>query len=543
MNAYADISAVQVSVIIPCFNQGEYLGEAIESVQGQDHRNLEIIVIDDGSTDDTPEVAGRYPAVKYTYQANQGLSAARNSGIDRSSGDYLVFLDADDWLLPGGITANLHRLVENEAAGFVSGGHRKVDLAGRVIEDEESRPGAEPYLDLLRGNYIGMHGAVMYPRWIFDRFRYDVRLKACEDYDLYLKIAREYPVIHQTVAIAAYRIHGANMSGNIPLMLGTVLDVLSRQPVNSPEEKKCLLEGRNNWINYYCEQFYGRLQGRRLSGFAGNRAQDRREGLAMLRRYRKDLYARYIKQQLSMNIKTFVKNNAPAPLLRQLRRYSGGQLRGPSGLSGNRLRPYSTEFGYDRGGPVDRYYIENFLQQQSPNIRGRVLEIGDNAYTLRFGGAQVEKSDILHVDENHPQATLTGDLSDLPQVPDNSFDCIILTQTLHLIYHYAEALSTCHRILRPGGRLLLTVPGITPIDHGEWERSWFWSFTSRSVTRMLSEIFSPEQVVVGTHGNVLVASAFLYGLGQPELKREQMDFHDPHYQVIITAVAVKPELS
>ncbi|QEC51210.1 glycosyltransferase involved in cell wall biosynthesis [Anseongella ginsenosidimutans] len=537
MNAFADTSSIPVSVIIPCFNQGHYLAEAIDSVLGQDHRNLEVIVVDDGSSDLTRDVAGRYPTVKYAHQANQGLSAARNTGIDLSSGKYLVFLDADDWLLPGGIPANLAFLAQNKEAGFVSGSHRKVNASGQVIEKETALPGANPYLELLQGNYIGMHGAVMYPRWVFGRFRYDTSLKACEDYDLYLKIAREYPIVHHAACIAAYRIHNTNMSGSIPFMLGAVLNVLDRQQVNTEEEKKCLENGRSNWINYYCENLYRRLPAPLPAG-----SENGHEALAALRKYRPDLYGKYLKRYLTMNIKTFVRKNAPAPLLKGLRKYFGRKS-GDAVKMPDRLKPYSTEFGYDRGGPVDRYYIENFLQRQALHIRGSVLEIGDNAYTMRFGGGRVEKSDVLHVDEYHPQATLTGDLSHAPHVPDNSFDCIVLTQTLHLIYHYQDALKTCYRILKPGGKLLLTVPGITSIDHGEWERTWFWSFTARSVTRMLAEVFPPAETAVETHGNVLVASAFLYGLGLPELKREQMDFHDPHYQVIITAVAAKPGLS
>jgi SAM-dependent methyltransferase len=207
----------------------------------------------------------------------------------------------------------------------------------------------------------------------------------------------------------------------------------------------------------------------------------------------------------------------------------------------NRTRPYSKEFGYDRGGPVDRYYIENFLQQQSSFIHGRVLEIGDNEYTLRFGGSRVTQSDILHVDANNAKATFIGDLTHAPQIPDNSFDCIVLTQTLHLIYDYRKALETCYRILKPGGRLLLTVPGISHIDYGEWGDNWLWSFTKNAVTKVLAEVFPPAQTTVTCFGNVLVATAFLYGIGLPELKKEQMDEHDEHYQVIITATATKPE--
>lgn len=206
----------------------------------------------------------------------------------------------------------------------------------------------------------------------------------------------------------------------------------------------------------------------------------------------------------------------------------------------NTTRPFSTEFGYDRGGPIDRYYIENFLQQNQESIKGNSLEIGDNHYTLSFGGARVERSDILHVDKNNPKATFVGSLTDVPDVPDNNFDCIILTQTLHLIYDFKKAIGTCFRILKPGGALLLTVPGISHIDYGEWRSSWLWSFTDTSITMILSESFPVENIQVETFGNVLVATAFLYGMGLPEIKKEQMDAHDPHYQVTITAIAKKP---
>ncbi len=204
-----------------------------------------------------------------------------------------------------------------------------------------------------------------------------------------------------------------------------------------------------------------------------------------------------------------------------------------------RTTPFSTKFGYDRGGPIDRYYIENFLQSEENNIKGRVLEIGDNNYTIGFGGSKVSQSDILHIDSSNPKATFIGDLSTSTNLPGSGFDCIILTQTLHLIYKYDLALKNCYRILKPGGVLLITVPGISHIAQDQWRQYWLWSFTESSITRMLSEVFSEQNISVKTFGNVLVAASFLYGMGLPEISKENMDYHDPHYQVIITAKAVK----
>lgn len=205
-----------------------------------------------------------------------------------------------------------------------------------------------------------------------------------------------------------------------------------------------------------------------------------------------------------------------------------------------RVKPFSVSFGYERGGPIDRYYIENFLNKNSLLIQGRVLEIGDNEYTLKFGETRVTKSDVLHIDSDNKQATFVGDLSNVPDLPADSFDCIVLTQTLHLIYDYKEALQTCYRVLKPGGILLLTVPGISQIDQGEWKKIWLYSFTESSITKMLSEIFPVRNIEVETFGNVMVATAFLFGMGLPELTKDHLDYNDPHYQVIITATAIKP---
>ncbi len=174
----------------------------------------------------------------------------------------------------------------------------------------------------------------------------------------------------------------------------------------------------------------------------------------------------------------------------------------------------------------------------SSAIKGRVLEIGDNDYTIRFGKSAVTKSDILHIDPSNSKATIIGDLADAPQIADNTYDCIILTQTLHLIYNYRAALQTCYRVLKPGGVLLMTVPGITHIDQGEWKNNWLWAFTGASIRRMLGEVF-PAPAEVNTFGNVFIASAFLYGMGVNEVKRKQLDYNDPHYQVIITAKVTK----
>jgi SAM-dependent methyltransferase len=209
-----------------------------------------------------------------------------------------------------------------------------------------------------------------------------------------------------------------------------------------------------------------------------------------------------------------------------------------------RLRPISRDgFGWDRGLPVDRYYIEQFLARHAEQIRGRVLEVADNAYTRRFGGARVVQSDILHVRPDNRKATLVGDLADADHIPSDAFDCIILTQTLQYIPEVRAAVMTLQRILRPGGILLVTIPGISQISRSDMEQ-WgeYWRFTALSARWLFETAFPAANVVVEAHGSVLAAIAFLHGLAAEELRPQELAWHDPDYEVLITVRAVKPTI-
>lgn len=209
-----------------------------------------------------------------------------------------------------------------------------------------------------------------------------------------------------------------------------------------------------------------------------------------------------------------------------------------------RVRPLSRTFGYDRGVPIDRYYIERFLAKNSSDIGGCVLEIGDNTYTRRFGADQVAKSDVLELEPGTTNATITGDLTCADHIPSNSFDCVILTQTLQFIYDVPAALRTVRRILKPGGLVLATIPGITPISRYDMEH-WgqYWSFTSMSARRLFEAVFPKSHVQVMAYGNVLAAAAFLYGMAIQELRHEEVEHCDPDYEVVITVKAVKPRIN
>jgi SAM-dependent methyltransferase len=207
-----------------------------------------------------------------------------------------------------------------------------------------------------------------------------------------------------------------------------------------------------------------------------------------------------------------------------------------------RLNPVSDVFGFDRGQPIDRYYIESFLNNRSGDIKGRVLEIGDPGYTHKYGGSKVVIADVLHAVEGNPQATIIGDLGTGDGIPKNVFDCIILTQTLLCIYKVHEAITNTYSALKPGGVLLATFPGISQISRYDMDR-WgdFWRFTTLSAKKLFEEVFPSENLGIKAYGNVLVAVAFLHGLAAEELKQKELDYHDPDYEVLITVRAVKPD--
>jgi hypothetical protein len=205
-----------------------------------------------------------------------------------------------------------------------------------------------------------------------------------------------------------------------------------------------------------------------------------------------------------------------------------------------RVEPISRFFGFDRGQPIDRYYIETFMRKHATDIRGHVLEIGDPRYTRAFGDKRVTCSDVLHAVPGNPQATLVGDLVTGQGIPKGAYDCLILTQTLQHIYDIISAVTTCYTALKPAGVLLATFPGISQISRYDADR-WgdFWRFTDGSALRLFGDVFGLENVTVGTHGNVLVACAFMHGMAAHELTVKELNFHDPNYQVVITVRADK----
>lgn len=539
-----------VSAIIIFWNASKFIEEAIESVFAQTYGRWELLLVDDGSTDMSTDIARRYAErhpdrvfyLEHDGHQNRGMSASRNLGIRWSRGTYVAFLDADDVWLPSALADQVAILEAHPQAAMVYGPVERwhswtgkaEDAARDAVEAVGVRPNSliEPpslLTQFLRNEGTKPSGP-MVRREIVERvggFEEAFRGRY-EDQVFCAKVCLDYPVYVADRCWYRYRRHGESCCSSERTGQGDVAyraarlrflrwlsTYLSRRPATHPDVRRAL---RNElW----------RARSPRLYHLAESA-------------YQVEKWT----NRLTLGVARHV---LPSPARAWLwARLRGHDYAPPVGWvqfgSLRRMTPISRSWGFDRGLPVDRYYIERFLESHREDIHGHVLEIGDDRYTRRFGNGRVTKSDVLHVAGHTPTTTIVADLTCAEQIPSDTFDCIVLTQTLPFIYDVSSAVQTIFRILKPGGVVLATLPGITRISRSDLVR-WghYWSFTSLSAQRVFEEAFPRPCIHCEVHGNVLSATAFLYGLAAAELSPRELDYLDPDYELLITVRAVKPE--
>jgi glycosyltransferase involved in cell wall biosynthesis len=245
-----------ISVVIPCYNQGTFLREALESVRAATARAVEVIVVDDGSTDDTAAVAERAPGTICVRQANAGLAAARNRGLEEARGNYVVFLDADDRFVPGGIDIGVSALEAHQECAFVYGRCLMMAADGTPMPTpEQPRVERGHYRELLRHNMIWTPAMALLRRDAVVRAGgFDPSVNASADYKLYLRIARVFPVHDHGQVVAHYRQHGSNMTRNAERMLRESLTVLAAEwPFvrGNGDLEAAYREGWRIWQDFY----------------------------------------------------------------------------------------------------------------------------------------------------------------------------------------------------------------------------------------------------------------------------------------------------
>lgn len=203
---------------------------------------------------------------------------------------------------------------------------------------------------------------------------------------------------------------------------------------------------------------------------------------------------------------------------------------------GRFLEPLSAKYGFDRGTPIDRAYIETFLSDNSLLIKGICLEIHDNGYTKKYGQARVTQSDVIDIDKKNLRANIHADLRNLDGIKNDKYDCIILTHTLGLIDDHEAAIRECLRILKFGGSLLITVSAMGVAANPDQA---FWRYTPASLKYLLGKYVRAEQIRVTYFGNVLSGQGFWVGLSAEELTKEELLHKDPRYPVVVAGVVTK----
>lgn len=533
-----------VTAITIFLNAERFIDEAIQSVFAQTYEQWELLLVDDGCTDGSRRIAQSY-ANKYPHKVrclehpgrqNRGMSASRNLGLKHARGEFVAFLDADDVWLPEKLEQQIEILSSHPEAAMVYGAiqywYSWTGVSGDARQDFVADLGVRPdtlvepptlVSAILKNQIATTTGCMARRQSLQEVGGYEESFRGLfEDQVLHSKLSLKEPVFVSSKCWYKYRKHPDSCCA-----------VAERNDELHSERLTFL-----NWLEAYSsDQGVDDPQLRNV--IKNERWKSRHPLLAGFVRH-----ANYRTNIITETLKSIVRPALPNTVYRWLRkRRNGAGDSLPVGLFSfgdlRRLTPVSRVFGFDRGTPVDRYYIENFLARNAGDVRGRVLEVGENTYTQKFGGDRVVQSDVLHVSEKNPQATIIADLANADHIPSDTFDCIILTQTLQLIYDVRAAVSTLHRILKPGGILLATIPGISQIDHHEWGNSWYWAFTSLSAERLFAEVFPSANLSVETRGNVLAATAFLHGLALEELRAEELDHHDPDYQVIIGVRAAK----
>lgn len=631
-------SSPLVSVIMIFFNAERFVSEAIRSVFAQSCQNWELLLVDDGSTDRSTQIAlqqaERYPDrvrfLQHEGRRNLGMSASRNAGIRASQGDYIAFLDADDVWLPHKLERQVAELESHPEAVMVYGPSQYWFSWTGLPEDSQRDfvppVGVEPdtlvnppslmtichplgrtpapatcglmlrrqaleqiggFEESFRGLYedqaflvkIFLKGAVFVSGECVARYR--MHQDSCVFVSLrsgrhdaaraaFLRWLRGYlkrvGVKDDAIWSAFRRAYGSHRFPAIRTISRSLKQLARRLPLpqkvnlkRRPERSRVgLITAHPNPIREsgpFADRFLvgvttlswtpetasevevrvGAPGGPLLSRTAGSGSattgcwvhdgmtfylQDVSGGKPLSEEHTLD----------SVKVRVIRVVGKPAPPVGKVR---FGDFR--------RITPVSLKWGFDRGRPVDRYYIETFLAQHAEDVRGHVLEVGDTTYARRFGGDRVAAIDILNVQDGVPGTTIVGDLSCAPHISSDTFDCILLTQTLQLVYDPRAAVQTLCRILKPGGTLLATVPGISQTYDPCWGNRWYWNYTVLSAERLFAEVFPRSYLAVQAFGNVLAAVCFLEGLASDELAKEELNYRDPGYEVTVAIRAVKPE--
>jgi SAM-dependent methyltransferase len=499
-----------VSVVIPCFNLGAYLDECVQSVLDQTFQDFEIIIVDDGSDDPaTCHMLTSYkrPKTRLIRTKNQGLAAARNLGFGESSGRYVSFLDADDLFEPRFLEQTV-AVLDTDSAAFASCWLKAFGAA-----EFEWTPSRCDFPHLLAEDTV-CTAALTRRESLLDVGGFDRAMPVAgyEDWELAISLVEgghAGSIIPEV--LFKYRIRPGAMTGtctapdNHARLMEYIIDKHADTYRRDQEGVLSVIDGRVADLERQLEEVPPRPDR------TGRSWRDAILDLENHRRALQELLHPPLTPQSEANLEW-------------------GSFR--------RLSPISRVWGLDRGRPIDRYFIEGFLQQHAADIAGNVLEVKDPNYTRTFGTG-VTGVEVVDIAPDNPDATLVADLAVPGSLPEDRFDCFILTQTVHIVYEAEEVVRNAFRTLRPGGVVLATLPCLSRIDYESGLEGDYWRFTPASARRLFEGIFGHGNAEVEAWGNVLACTAFLQGLAVEDLDPEELDHRDPYFPLLVTIRAAK----
>ncbi|MDG2168610.1 MAG: glycosyltransferase [Opitutales bacterium] len=531
-----------VSVIIIFKNEERFLGEAIESVLAQTYTDWELILVDDASTDKGTDIAKGYQEqlpgkVRYLTHPNfenRGMSASRNLAIGSAKGELISFIDGDDYWFPDKLKSQVSNLQEHPGIAMVCSPAQLWYSWTNKLEDQQKDfvqeypietnkvVKAPQMFQLFLANEFFSICDVLVRKEIVDAVGgYDDAFRDMyEDQVFHSKICLRYPIFISTEAWYRYRRHPGSCTHQ------------SLRSEDHAIKRTRFLE----WLQGYLKE-------------TGSDTPELKANLSnALWGYRHPVLAKLISQPNKKGLKDLVNRVTQTLLPAKAYTWFYNQCRfkhwPPVGWvrfgSFRRSAPISRS-KWHRGTSIDAYYIERFLDEKKSHIHGEVLENSQSTYTWKYGEGRVTKSDVVDFLPGNPAATIVGDLSNTDLIPANSFDCVILNQTLLTKSDHDAAIKSIYRILKPGGTALVTLTGISPEQSSDQGSSNdLCSYTSSSSIELFKRHFPESSLTLQTFGNVLAATSFLHGISAEELKTSELDHLDSQYPIILALTATKP---
>ena len=498
--------ARRLTVLVTVRDSTSHVGHALEQVCRSDGPVPEIVVLCSPSVSRTiverQQTVWLQAGARCLFAAGMSPGAVRNAGIETATGDLVMFLDAGDVIDRRYVSMASRKLVARPKLAYATAWARHPGVDGLTTL-------TKPTLTLraVLGDREAIPPPTIFRRSAWDAVgRFDEDLVSLEWFDFWIRliasghsgtVIEELLIGHEPSRGSAYR--------------------NSLDPERHTAGARAVLEKQRQLFQQHL-----------VTALC-----DRETNLRTLAR----AYGRLLTQRDELVRERSALQQQVHETVQGLRELGGepfdwGDLR--------RVLPVSADWGYERGIPVDRYYIERFLESHAADVQGAVLEIQESDYTRRFGGERVARSDVVDINADNPRANHIGDLRRLEAIPSDSYDCFILTQTIHVIDDMAAVLREAVRILKPGGVLLVTLPCASRVCLEYGDDGDFWRVTEAGARRLFAAILPSTHFAIQTFGNVLTNVAFLEGLACHEVSAEEFEVYDPFHPLLVGVRGIKP---